>query len=184
MRGTPLTYTTFLATGICKALKKHPYINAEIKNNTILFKKHINLGIAVAISTPEPGLIVPVLKNCDQMNLKGIAKNMYDLILKIKNKKILPDDLSGGTFTISNPGKYGSIIGIPIINQPQVAILCVGRIKKNITILTDNHNNDSIAIKNMGIISLSFDHRLIDGATADLFMSDLKNILETWNELY
>ncbi|HXW60793.1 MAG TPA: dihydrolipoamide acetyltransferase family protein, partial [Myxococcota bacterium] len=174
-----LTYTTFLAAAVCQVLKNHPYINASITKDAITLKKDIHLGIAVAIDQPEPGLMVPVIKNADKQNLRGLAQSIADLSSRVRSRKIRPDELSGGTFTITNPGSYGAIIGTPIINQPQVAILGVGQIKKHATVL-DIDGTDVIAIRRMGILSLSFDHRLVDGATADLFMRDLKHTLEHW----
>lgn len=175
-----LTYTAFLAAAVCQVLKNHPYINASITKDAITLKKDIHLGIAVAIDQPEPGLMVPVIKNADKQNLRGLAHAIADMSNRVRGRKIRPDELSGGTFTITNPGSYGAIIGTPIINQPQVAILGVGQIKKNVTVL-DVNGTDVIAIRRMGILSLSFDHRLVDGATADLFMRDLKHTLEHWN---
>lgn len=177
--GLSLTYTTFLAAALCQTLIRHPYINAEIKGDQILFKKEIHLGIAVAIDQPEPGLMVPVIRNADQISLRGLARSISDMAARVRTKKIKPDELSGGTFTITNPGNYGAIIGTPIINQPQVAILGVGQIKKKPVVL-ETDSGDVIAIRNCGVLSLSFDHRLIDGATADIFMADLKKTLETW----
>ena len=175
-----LTYTTFLAAAVCQVLKRHPYINASLTKEAITFKKDINLGIAVAIENPEPGLMVPVIKHADMQNLRGLAHAIADLSSRVRARKIKPDELSGGTFTITNPGNYGALIGTPIINQPQVAILGVGQIKKQ-PIVLEIDGTDVIAIRRMGLLSLSFDHRLIDGATADIFMRDLKNTLETWN---
>lgn len=175
-----LTYTTFLAAAVCQVLKRHPYINASLTKEAITFKKDINLGIAVAIENPEPGLMVPVIKHADLQNLRGLAHAIADLSSRVRARKIKPDELSGGTFTITNPGNYGALIGTPIINQPQVAILGVGHIKKQ-PIVLEIDGTDVIAIRRMGLLSLSFDHRLIDGATADIFMRDLKNTLETWN---
>jgi 2-oxoglutarate dehydrogenase E2 component (dihydrolipoamide succinyltransferase) len=180
--GVPLTYTTFLSAAICLALKRHPYINAEIKGDQLLFKKDVHLGIAVSIEQPEPGLMVPVIRNADQMNLRGLARAISDLAARVRSRKIKPDELSGGSFTITNPGNYGAIIGTPIINQPQVAILGVGQIKKQPVVL-EHESGDVIAIRNRGWLSLSFDHRLIDGATADMFMADLKQTLETWTAI-
>ncbi len=176
----PLTYTTFLAAALCSALKRHPYINAEIRGDKICFKRDVHLGIAVALEGPEPGLMVPVIKQADQMNLRGLAHAIHDLAQRTRAKRIKPDELSGGTFTITNPGNYGAVIGTPIINQPQVAILGVGQIKKQAVVVEAN-GTDCIGIRNLGWICLSFDHRLIDGATADIFMADLKNTLETWS---
>lgn len=175
-----LTYTAFLAAAVCQVLKRHPYLNATLGKESIIFKKDIHLGIAVAIDQPEPGLMVPVIKNADKQNLRGLAQSISDLSSRVRGRKIKPDELSGGTFTITNPGNYGAVIGTPIINQPQVAILGVGQIKKQPTVL-DMDGTDVIAIRRMGLLSLSFDHRLIDGATADIFMQDLKQTLETWN---
>jgi 2-oxoglutarate dehydrogenase E2 component (dihydrolipoamide succinyltransferase) len=123
--------------------------------------------------------MVPVLKHADQMNLRGLAHGITDLANRVRTRKIKPDELSGGTFTITNPGNYGAIIGTPVINQPQVAILGVGGITKQAVVL-ELDGGDVIAIRNRGWLSLSFDHRLIDGATADLFMADLKKTLEEW----
>lgn len=174
-----LTYTAFLAAAVCQVLKNHPYLNASISKEAITFKKDIHLGIAVAIDQPEPGLMVPVIKNADLQNLRGLAHAIADLSSRVRARKIRPDELSGGTFTITNPGSYGAVIGTPIINQPQVAILGVGQIKKQATVL-EIDGTDVIAIRRMGILALSFDHRLVDGATADQFMRDLKHTLEHW----
>lgn len=177
--GVNLTYTTFLTAATALVLKRHPYINAEIRGTDVVFKKDVHLGMAVALDKPEPGLMVPVIKNADQMNLRGIAHAITDLANRVRIKKIKPDELSGGTFTITNPGNYGAIIGTPIINQPQVAILGVGKIEKQAVVM-EVQGTDVIAIRKRGWLSLAFDHRLIDGATADIFMADLKQTLETW----
>lgn len=174
-----LTYTTFLAAAVCQVLKRHPYINASLSKDAITFKKDIHLGIAVSIDNPEPGLMVPVIKNADKQNLRGLAHAIADLSGRVRGRKIKPDELSGGTFTITNPGNYGALIGTPIINQPQVAILGVGQISKQAKVL-EIDGTDVIAIRRMGLLCLSFDHRLVDGATADIFMADLKETLETW----
>ncbi len=177
--GVGLTYTTFLAAATAQVLKRHPYINAEIRGTDLVFKKDVHLGMAVAIDSPEPGLMVPVVRAADQMNLRGLAHAIHDLATRVRSRRIKPDELSGGTFTITNPGNYGAIIGTPVINQPQVAILGVGRIQKE-PVVKQVDGTDVIAIRNMGVLSLGFDHRLIDGATADLFMADLKTTLENW----
>ena len=179
--GAKLTYTTFIAAAICQALKKHPYINAEIRDQQIIFKKNIHLGIAVAITGPEPGLMVPVIRDADQMNLRGLARAIKDLADRTRTKKIKPDELGGGTFTITNPGNYGGLIGTPVINQPQVAILGVGNIAKSV-VVKEVEGSDTICIRKTGLLSLSFDHRLVDGATADMFMAEVKQILETWSQ--
>lgn len=175
-----ITYTSFISLAVIETLKKHPYINAEVRENKIIFKKTINLGIAVAIKDPEPSLIVPVIKNAENLNIIGISREIIALSNKAKNRKITLDDIQEGSFTITNPGNFGAIIGIPIINQPQLAILCVGSISKQ-PVVTSNDGIDSISICKMGWICLSFDHRIIDGATADAFMSDLKWKLENWS---
>ena len=178
--GVSLTYTTFLAAAVCQVLRRHPYINASLTQDKIIFKQEVHLGIAVAIELPEPGLMVPVIKHADKQSLRGLAHAIGDLSNRTKTKRIKPDELFGGTFTITNPGNYGAIIGTPIINQPQVAILGVGKISKNVKVIEIN-GQDTIAIRNTGLLSLSFDHRLIDGATADIFMADLKQTLENWS---
>ena len=178
--GASLSYTTFVAAATAQVLKRHPYINAEIRGNELVFKRDVHLGIAVSIEQPEPGLMVPVIRNADQMNLRGIGLSIADLAARVRSKKIKPDEISGGTFTLTNPGNYGAIIGTPIINQPQVAILGMGNITKQPVVMTVD-GTDVIAIRKRGWLSLSFDHRLIDGATADMFMADLKKTLETWN---
>jgi 2-oxoglutarate dehydrogenase E2 component (dihydrolipoamide succinyltransferase) len=178
--GVKLTYTVFLAAAIAQALRRHPYLNAEIRGTDIVFKKDVHLGMAVAIDMPEPGLMVPVIKNADQMNLRGIAHAITDLAGRVRSRRIKPDELSGSTFTITNPGNYGAIIGTPVINQPNLAILGVGRIQKEV-VVREVDGMDTIAIRPMGVISLGFDHRLIDGATADAFMADVKKTLETWD---
>lgn len=177
--GVNLTFTTFVAAAVAQVLKRHPYINAEIRGTDIAFKKDVHLGIAVAIEQPEPGLMVPVIKHADQMNLRGLAHSISDLANRVRTKKIKPDELSGGTFTITNPGNYGAIIGTPIINQPQVAILGMGNIAKQ-PVVMEVDGSDVIAIRLRGVLSLSFDHRLIDGATADIFMADVKKTIEEW----
>lgn len=178
--GVSLTYTTFLAAAVCQVLRRHPYINASLTQDKIIFKQEVHLGIAVSIEQPEPGLMVPVIKHADKQSLRGLAHTINDLSTRVRTKKIKPDELSGGSFTITNPGNYGAIIGTPIINQPQVAILGVGQIKKSVQVI-EIDGQDTIAIRNTGLLSLSFDHRLIDGATADIFMADLQKTLQTWN---
>jgi 2-oxoglutarate dehydrogenase E2 component (dihydrolipoamide succinyltransferase) len=145
-----------------------------------LFKKDINLGVAVAVSTPEPGLLVPVIKNADQLNILGISHKIKHLSNKVRNKKVNFDDLSDGTFTITNPGNYGAVTNTPIINQPQVAILGMGTIHKE-TVVKQYNNVDTISIGHIGWLCLTFDHRVIDGVTADSFMKDLKYDIENWS---
>jgi 2-oxoglutarate dehydrogenase E2 component (dihydrolipoamide succinyltransferase) len=178
--GVKLSYTVFLTSALATVLKRHPYLNSEVRGTDIVFKKDVHLGMAVAIDLPEPGLMVPVIKNADQMNLRGIAHAITDLAGRVRTRRIKPDELSGSTFTLTNPGNYGAIIGTPVINQPNVAILGVGRIQKEV-VVREVDGMDTIAIRPMGVVSLGFDHRLIDGAIADAFMADLKKTLETWD---
>ncbi len=177
--GVSLTYTVFMAAAVAQCLKRHSYVNAEIRGTDIVFKKDVHLGMAVSIDDPEPGLMVPVIKHADQMNLRGLAHGITDLATRVRTRKIKPDELSGSTFTVTNPGNFGAIIGTPVINQPNVAVLGMGRIQKQ-PVVIDVDGTDAIGIRNMSVVSLGFDHRLIDGATADLFMADVKKTLETW----
>ena len=177
--GVNLTYTVFMAAAVASCLKRHSYLNAEIRGTDTVFKKDVHLGMAVAIEEPEPGLMVPVIKNADQMNLRGLAHAITDLATRVRTRKIKPDELSGSTFTITNPGNFGAIIGTPVINQPNVAILGMGKVEKQ-PVVIDVDGTDAIGIRVMSIISLGFDHRLIDGATADQFMADVKRTIETW----
>jgi len=178
--GVKLTYTVFIAAAIAQCLRRHPYLNAEIRGTDLVFKGDVHLGMAVSIETPEPGLMVPVIKNADQLNLRGLAHTITDLATRVRSRKIKPDEISGSTFTITNPGNYGAIIGTPVINQPNLAIFGVGRIQKEV-VVREVDGLDSLAIRPMGVVSLGFDHRLIDGATADMFMADVKKTLETWD---
>jgi len=176
--GVKLTYMAFIAQACVKAVKAYPLINSTIDGNTILQKNFINLGIAVAI---EPtGLIVPNIKGAEQLNLIGLAKAINDLAYKSRNKKLTPDDISGGTFTVTNYGVFGTVFGTPIINQPEVAILGVGAvIKKPVVINVDG--SDSIAIRPVLALTLAHDHRLIDGMLGGLFLKHLKETLENFD---
>jgi 2-oxoglutarate dehydrogenase E2 component (dihydrolipoamide succinyltransferase) len=170
--GIRLTVTPFFIQAAANALKRFPVVNSSLDGDTIVYKRAINIGIAVNL---EWGLIVPVVKNADEKNLFGIAKTINDLGDRARNKKLTPDEVEDGTFTITNPGQYGAVIGTPIINQPQVAIMGMGQIKKRAVVI-----DDAIAIRPIIMLSLSFDHRVIDGATADQFMADVQNQLENW----
>jgi pyruvate dehydrogenase E2 component (dihydrolipoamide acetyltransferase) len=176
--GIKLTYMAFLALACVKAIKANPLINSTIEGNTILQKNFINLGIAVAI---EPaGLIVPNIKGAEQLNLIGLAKAINDLAYRSRNKKLTPDDISGGTFSITNYGVFGTVFGTPIINQPEVAILGVGAIiKKPVVINVDG--SDTIAVRHMVSLTLSHDHRLIDGMLGGLFLKHIKDSLENFD---
>jgi pyruvate dehydrogenase E2 component (dihydrolipoamide acetyltransferase) len=170
--GVRLTVTPFFVQAAAAALKKFPVVNSSLDGDTIVYKKAVNIGIAVNL---EWGLIVPVIKNADEKNLLGLAKAVNDIGERARNKKLTPDDVKDGTFTITNPGQYGGLIGTPIINQPQVAIMGMGGIKKRVVVI-----DDAIAIRPMIMLSLSFDHRVIDGATADQFMAEVQKQLESW----
>jgi 2-oxoglutarate dehydrogenase E2 component (dihydrolipoamide succinyltransferase) len=181
-QGTKLSYMPFIFRAVANALKTNRKLNASLDGTNVVFKKDINLGMAVAL---DWGLIVPVIKNADQLSLVGLAKSANDLAARARSKKLSPDEVQGGTFTITNPGVFGSLWGTPIINQPQVGILGVGVIEKRPIVATDVEGNDVISIKTMSYFAITYDHRLVDGSDADAFMNDLKHTLatETWNEL-
>jgi pyruvate dehydrogenase E2 component (dihydrolipoamide acetyltransferase) len=181
--GTKLTYMPFIFKAVATALKAHKTVNASIDGTNIVYKKDINIGMAVDL--PGRGLIVPVIRNADQLSLVGLAKTANDLADRARGKKLKPEETQGGTFTITNPGVFGSLFGTPVINQPQVAILGIGAIEKRPIVVEDADGNDSIVIKTMSYFGISYDHRLVDGADADRFMIDVKKVLETdsWTEL-
>jgi 2-oxoglutarate dehydrogenase E2 component (dihydrolipoamide succinyltransferase) len=168
--GTKLTYTAFIARAVIEALHRHPILNASLDGDNVVYKKDVNLGIAVAL---ESGLIVPVIRNADERNMLGLSRAIADLAERARTKQLKPEDVQSGTFTITNPGQYGAQFGLPIINQPQVAILGIGTIEKRPIVV-----DDAIAIRTMGYLALGFDHRLVDGAVADQFMADIKHQLE------
>ena len=180
--GTKLTFMPFIFRAVVNGLKAYKKINASIDGTNIVYKKDINLGMAVDLGH---GLIVPVIKRADQLSLVGLAKTANDLADRARNKKLKPDEAQGGTFTITNPGVFGSLWGTPVINQPQVAILGVGAVEKRPIVVPDAEGNDSIAIKTMCYLAITYDHRLVDGADADRFMIEVKKTLETdpWTEL-
>ncbi len=180
--GTKLTFMPFIFRAVANALIANPKLNAAIDGTNIVFKKDINLGMAVAL---DWGLIVPVIRHADRLNLLGLAKSANDLAERARSKKLAPDEVQGGTFTITNPGVFGSLFGTPVINQPQVAILGVGAIEKRPVVDTDAEGNDTISIKTMAYFAVTFDHRLVDGADADQFMNHIRQTLldETWSEL-
>ncbi|MFN0152035.1 MAG: 2-oxoglutarate dehydrogenase, E2 component, dihydrolipoamide succinyltransferase [bacterium] len=170
--GVKLTYLPFILKGVVNGLRQYPALNASVSETfEIVYKRAINIGIAVAL---DWGLIVPVVKHAEEKNLLGLARAVNDLGERARTKKLQPDDVQGGTFSVTNPGGFGSILGTPIINQPQVAILGVGAVTKRAVVI-----DDAIAIRPMVYLSLSFDHRLVDGAEADKFMSVVKSTLET-----
>ena len=164
---------SFIARASADALKAVPVVNASVDGTDILYKKHINIGVAVAL---DWGLIVPVLKDVDQRSLLEISKAIVDLAARARDKKLSPDDVQGGTFTITNPGVFGALFGMPIINQPQVAILGVGAVEKRPVVV-----DDAVVVRMRAYLTLGYDHRIIDGAVADEFMSHLKKTLENFD---
>jgi pyruvate dehydrogenase E2 component (dihydrolipoamide acetyltransferase) len=174
--GTKLTYTALIAKVTVDALRAFPLVNASIDGDNIVYKKDINLGIAVAL---DQGLIVPVIRNADEKNLVGLSRAIEDLAARARSKKLNPDEVQGGTFTITNPGIFGAVYGLPLINQPQVAILGVGAIEKRAVVV-----NDAIAIHPTCHLSLGYDHRLVDGADAGRFLSYMKERLEKFDEAW
>jgi pyruvate dehydrogenase E2 component (dihydrolipoamide acetyltransferase) len=177
--GEKLTYLPFILKAVTDGLKAHPVLNASVRGNEIIYRKQINLGIAVAL---DWGLIVPVIKGADNLSLTGLTRALNDLANRARAKRLDPREVQDGTFTITNPGVFGSLIGTPIINQPQVAILCIGAIEKRPKVLTGPDGDDQIAIRTCAYLSLSFDHRIVDGADADKFMGFIKKQLETFPE--
>jgi pyruvate dehydrogenase E2 component (dihydrolipoamide acetyltransferase) len=171
--GAKLTYLPFIVKAVVAGLRAVPVVNTSIDGDNVVYHKDINVGIAVAL---DWGLIVPVIKQADEKSILGLARSMKDLADRARAKQLKPDEVQGGTFTITNPGVYGAILGTPIISQPQVAILGVGMVEKRVVVV-----NDAIAIRPMGYLTLGYDHRLIDGAVADEFMSVVKKQLETFD---
>jgi pyruvate dehydrogenase E2 component (dihydrolipoamide acetyltransferase) len=172
--GAKLTFTAFIARAAIDALRQFPLVNASIDGDNIVYKRDINLGIAVAL---DNGLIVPVIRNADEKNLLGLSRGINDLAARARSKKLNPDEVQGGTFTITNPGIFGALYGLPLINQPQVAILGVGTIEKRPVVI-----GDAIAIRPVCHLTLGYDHRLIDGAEAGRFLSFVKERLEGFEE--
>jgi pyruvate dehydrogenase E2 component (dihydrolipoyllysine-residue acetyltransferase) len=171
--GTKLTYMAFIAKAVVSALRHFPIVNASLDGDNVLYKKDINLGIAVAL---DSGLIVPVIKHADEKNLLGLSRAIADIAGRARSKQLKPEEVQDGTFTITNPGQFGSQFGMPIINQPQVAILGVGTIEKRPIVV-----DDAIAIRTMAYLTLGYDHRLVDGATGDQFMAEVKQQLENFD---
>ncbi len=177
--GVRLTFMPFFVRAALIALQQFPIINASMEGDSIRYHRHVNVGIAVAL---EWGLIVPVLKNADELNFLGLQRGITDLGERARTKKLKPEDVEGSTFTITNPGQFGAVFGLPIINQPNSAIMGVGGINKMPLVVTDADGNDSIAIRSVVHLTLGYDHRLIDGAVADQFMALVKKTLEDWGE--
>jgi pyruvate dehydrogenase E2 component (dihydrolipoamide acetyltransferase) len=179
--GVNLTYVPFVALATIDAIGRWPWVNAEVRGESALIKRYVNLGMAVAIDDAR-GLLVPVVQRAEEKNLVGLARAVTELAEKARSKTLSPDEMSGGTFTITNPGVFGALIGTPIIPEGQVAILDVEAIVKRPVVVTDAHGNDSIAIRSMMFLCLSYDHRLVDGAYAAQFMAQVKANLERWDD--
>jgi 2-oxoglutarate dehydrogenase E2 component (dihydrolipoamide succinyltransferase) len=176
--GFKLTYMPFIAVAAVEALKKFPVVNASLVENSIHYHGNIHLGIAVAL---EWGLIVPVIRGSESRDFVSVAHAIHDLAGRARSKKLLPDEVGGSTFTLTNSGAFGGEFGLPIINQPESAILAIGGLRKEPVVLTDAEGNDSIAIRSVQYFCLGFDHRLIDGADSGKFMTEFKSVLENWN---
>ncbi len=172
--GTSLSFMAFFIKTVCDGLRAWPIINSSIEGEEIVYRKDLNIGVAVAL---DWGLIVPVIRNADDLSIAGLSKRVTDLAQRARSKKLNPDEVHGGTFTITNPGQFGGLYGLPIINQPQVAIIGVGGIKKKPVVI-----NDAIAIRSMMYLSMSYDHRVVDGAVADQFLARVQYHLENFDE--
>jgi 2-oxoglutarate dehydrogenase E2 component (dihydrolipoamide succinyltransferase) len=171
--GAKLTFTSFIAAAAVECLRRHPTINASVDGDHIVYRGTVNLGIAVAL---DNGLIVPVVRAADEKNLLGLCRSIQDAADRARARKLNPEEVQAGTFTITNPGTFGAQFGLPVINQPQVAILGVGTIEKRVVVI-----DDMIGIRPMGYLTLGYDHRLVDGAVADQFMADLKKTIENFD---
>ncbi len=179
--GVNVTYLAFIARAAVETLKEYPWINGEIRGESIVTRPNINIGFAVELADGK-GLIVPVLKNAETLNLLGIAKGVVDIAERARSKKLLPDEVQGGTFTITNPGGYGTFHGTPVISQPQAAILGTYAVVKRPWVIQDEMGQDVIAIRPIMNLTLTYDHRLVDGALAGRFLRDIRERLETWDE--
>jgi len=178
-QGAKITYTHFIAWAVARALREHPKLNASYGNHEVILRADVNLGIAVAL---DHGLIVPVIKQADELSLVGLAKRLNDIATRARNKQLKPEEIQGGTFTITNPGIFGTTIGFPIISQPQVAILGVGGVEMRPAVITDEYGGHAIVPRKRGYISLGYDHRLVNGADGDQFLARVKQLLETFPE--
>jgi len=176
--GVNPTYLSFVARATVETLHDYPWINGELRGDQIVTRNYVNLGFAVELADGK-GLIVPVVKHAEGLNLLGMARSVAEIAQRARDKKLLPDDVQGGTFTITNPGGYGSIIATPVINQPQVAILDTEAVVKRPVVITDELGNDSIAIRPMTYLCMSWDHRALDGALAAQFLAALRGRLES-----
>ncbi|MFL5382337.1 MAG: dihydrolipoamide acetyltransferase family protein [Longimicrobiaceae bacterium] len=178
-QGVKITYTHFIAWAVARALREHPKINSSYGNNEVIYRADVNLGIAVAM---DNGLIVPVVRGADELSLAGLAKRINDLATRARNRQLKPEEIQGGTFTITNPGIFGTTIGFPIISQPQVAILGVGGVEMRPAVITDEFGNHAIVPRKRGYISLGYDHRVVNGADGDQFLARVKQLMETFPE--
>jgi 2-oxoglutarate dehydrogenase E2 component (dihydrolipoamide succinyltransferase) len=176
-----LTYLAFIARAAVDTLLDYPWVNGELRGQSVVTRPFVNLGIAVALDEGK-GLIVPVIRNAQDLNLTGIARGIQDLAERARTKKLLPDDVQGGTFTITNPGSFGTFHGTPIINQPQSAILGTYALVKRPWVIQDELGNDVIAIRPLMNVTLTYDHRLVDGAYAGMYLRDLRDKLASWDE--
>lgn len=177
--GVNLTLTAYFVSALAKALSNHKIVNATWTDEGIFVYSDVNVGMAVALG--EGGLIVPVIKQVQNLSLMGLAIQINDLADRARNKKLKPDEVRGGTFTLTNHGTAGSLFAMPIINQPQLGILGTGAMQKRAVVITDENGNDSIAIRPMVYLSYVFDHRAVDGESGDKFLAEVKEILENWN---
>jgi len=175
-RGVPLTYLAFVARATVATLQEHPLLNASLDGDDLVHHDDVNLGIAVAL---EAGLIVPVIRSAQHLNLEGLAAAIADVSTRAREKRLTPEDVQGGTFTITNPGQFGTVLATPIVNQPQVAILDLEAVVKR-PVVVDDGQGDSIAVRSMVNLCLSFDHRALDGADAARFLGAVKARLEQW----
>jgi 2-oxoglutarate dehydrogenase E2 component (dihydrolipoamide succinyltransferase) len=179
--GVNPTYLAFIARATAETLREYPWVNGELRGDKIVTRNYVNLGFAVELADGK-GLIVPVVKNAETLNLLGMAKAIADVAKRARDKQLAPDDVTGGTFTITNPGGYGTFHGTPVISQPQAGILGTYAIVKRPWVITDENGADAIAIRSMMNLTLTYDHRLVDGAYAGRFLRDLRERLQTWGE--
>jgi 2-oxoglutarate dehydrogenase E2 component (dihydrolipoamide succinyltransferase) len=174
-RGVNLTFLAFIAKAVAENLRRHPLLNSAVSGESTIFRRDVNLGIAVAL---EWGLIVPVVRRADELSLLGLVRAINDLAERARTKRLNPDEVQKGTFSITNPGGFGTFVGLPVLNQPQSAILAVGAIEKRPAVITAADGSDMLAIRTRGMLALSFDHRIVDGADADRFLADVRKSLQ------
>lgn len=178
-QGAKVSYTAFVAFAVSRVIRDFPMVNSTVSGNNVIYRGNVNLGMAVDLN---PGLIVPVVKDADDLSLVGIAKRIIDLATRARDRKLSPDEIQGGTFSITNPGVLGTMVGMPVIPKGTAAILGTGAIEKRVVVVTDEHGGDSMAIRKRSLFSLGYDHRIVDGADAARFLSALKEYVETFPE--